>query len=229
MLAETLERFNRKERHWLIRDALGPAAAKLDESFLKRVEQAVRSRDPGFHIDLKARWAIDYHLDWLVAALHILEHGEASARQPRSNGAGLVKGNQQDIDLIIVSGTTLVLVEAKGVGSWPGGGLKEKVDRLRSMTPCLISHNGRAGDFSVHFVLCSPHIGGELSSEDWPEWAKSNGKPVRMQLHVAPPRKRILKVERCDGASRRDAEGKHWRVLEDMVANMLPKVGEADS
>lgn len=224
MLARTLERFNRKERHWLIRDALGPAAVKLDDPFLRRVEQAVRVRDPAFNVALNSWWAIDYHLDWLVAALHILKHGEASARQPRSNEAGLVKGNQQDIDLVIASGTTLVLVEAKGVGSWPGGGLKEKVDRLRSMTPDLIGHDGRAGAFAVHFVLCSPHIGGELSSEDWPAWAKIDGKPVRMALHVPPPRDLILKVERCDGASRRDAEGKHWRVLEDAVANGFPKV-----
>ncbi len=145
MLARTLERFNRKERHWLIRDALGPAAAKLDEPFLRRVEQAVRVRDPAFNVDHNSWWAIDYHLDWLIAALHILEHGEASARQPRSNEAGLVKGNQQDIDLVIASGTTLVLVEAKGVGSWPGGGLEEKVDRLRSMTPDLIGHDGGQG------------------------------------------------------------------------------------
>ena len=223
MLARTLERFNRKERHWLIRDALGPAAAKLDEPFLRRVEQAVRVRDPGFNVDLNAWWAIDYHLDWLIAALHIREYGELSARLPQPNKEGLVRGNQQDIDLVIASGTTLVLVEAKGVGSWPGGGLKDKVDRLRSMTPDLIGHDGRAGDCTVHFVLCSPDIGRQLSSEDWPDWAKSNGRPVRMPLHVAPPRELILKVERCDGASRRDAEGNHWRVLEDAVANKLTK------
>ena len=125
-LAETLERFNRKERHWLIRDAVGAVASKLDGSFLQRVEQVVRLRDPGFQIDPAAWWAIDYHLDWLVAALHTLEHGERSARKPQPNERRLVRGSQQDIDLVIASGRSLVLVEAKGVGSWLNEGLKDK-------------------------------------------------------------------------------------------------------
>jgi hypothetical protein len=117
-LAEALQRFNRKERHWLVRDALGSASALLDKSFTDRIQTAVRLRDPDFEIDPEAWWAIDFHIDWLVAALHMLQHGLESAVAPQPNNPAVVTGSQQDIDLVIASGPTLVLVEAKGVGLW---------------------------------------------------------------------------------------------------------------
>ena len=46
-----------------------------------------------------------------------------------------------------------------------------------------------------------------------------------MQLCIPEPQDVILKVERCDAASRSDSLGGHWHVLEDPIANKLAKLG----
>lgn len=117
-LVEILKRFNRKERNWLIRDVLGTGADSLSEDFRMRLTDTIRARDPDFQLHSNAWWATDYYLGWLVAALTMMIEGEDTVRKPHPNSNAVVQGNQQDIDLLIASGTNLVFVEAKGVGAW---------------------------------------------------------------------------------------------------------------
>ncbi len=210
-LAEALARFDRKERNWLVRDALGDGARKLAPDFGARVSKAVKPREPDFQLDENAWWAVDYHVDWIVAALHILRYGVPDPKQAQLNDPATVKGHHQDVDLVIASGTTLILVEAKGVGSWSGNGLEDKAERLKALTPSVIESDGRAGPIRVHFVLCSPKKPPSLKL-DLPHWAKhDDGQPPWMRLWE--PSEPLFKVERCNAEAGRDENGGHWRIL----------------
>ena len=67
-LIELLESFNRKERYFLIRQAVG--GFKLSDEFRRELGNAT-----GLAIPQDAFAAMDYHLDWLTAALHAYERG----------------------------------------------------------------------------------------------------------------------------------------------------------
>jgi hypothetical protein len=60
-LVKALEKFNRKERYWLIRSALGESSEKLDSKFCDLIYGK-----HSIEVPEDAWWAMDYHLDWLV-------------------------------------------------------------------------------------------------------------------------------------------------------------------
>lgn len=132
-LVSALKRFNRKERNWLIRDALGAGADALCLQFRTRVADTMGEH--GFEVSIPpdAWWATDYHIDWLIGALTIMAEGDGAVCTVKPNRPGFVTGSQQDIDLLIAWGTTIVLIEAKGVGSWSGTGTSEKLARLKQL------------------------------------------------------------------------------------------------
>lgn len=220
-LAEALQRFNRKERHWLVRDALGSASARLDKDFTDRVQAAIRLRDPAFEIDPEAWWAIDFHIDWLVAALHMLRHGPESAATPQPNDPVIVTGSQQDIDLVIASGSTLVLVEAKGVGAWPDEGLDKKVARLNALPPSIIESSGKSGDIQVYFLLCSPGEPPILNLSVWQPWMKADDRLLHIDLNVNAEAGPFLRVQRCSAAGVAHEKGTHWQAIKDRRSNSL--------
>ena len=220
-LTEALKRFNRKERHWLVRDTLGSASARLDKGFTDRVQTAVRLRDPDFKIDPEAWWAIDFHIDWLIAALHMLRHGPESATSPQLNDPPLITGSQQDIDLVIASGSTLVLVEAKGIGSWSGEGLDTKVARLSSLPPWIIEPSGVSGEIQIHFLLCSPGKPPILNLISWPSWMKADNQLLHINLNVKAEPEPFLRVTRCSSAGTPDQKWTHWQIIEDNRSNSL--------
>ena len=63
-LIELLERFNRKERYFLIGQALGNAGFCLSEEFRCRIGGRI-----GVSVPPNAFTAMDYHLDWIAASL----------------------------------------------------------------------------------------------------------------------------------------------------------------
>jgi hypothetical protein len=65
-LVECLKLFNRKERYWLIRNALGQNSGDLplSDSFRQKLGKEI-----GTEIPVEAWWALDYHIDWLFGAL----------------------------------------------------------------------------------------------------------------------------------------------------------------
>ncbi|WP_232629615.1 hypothetical protein [Methylobacterium sp. Leaf118] len=222
-LTEVLQRFNRKERHWLVRDALGSASRHLDRDFLRRVEIAVRQRDPNFRMKLDAFWATDFHIDWLVAALHVL-HSKTDATAPQPNEDGQVTGSQQDIDLVLASGSTLILIEAKGVGSWASQGLRDKVDRLRHLTGSILDENGRVGSIQAHFLTCSPGTAPDTSQSEWPSWMTAHGQPLHIPMQVVAEAGPLYRVERCNEAGTPNAAGHFWHAVPDSQANKLVQI-----
>ena len=65
-LLEHLESFNRKERFFLIGEALGNRAFQLSTDFRTRLSEAFGIEPPS-----SAFVAMDYHLDWIHASLFL--------------------------------------------------------------------------------------------------------------------------------------------------------------
>jgi hypothetical protein len=140
-LAKLLERFNRKERNLLIREALGHSPAtplRLSHGFRKEIAKGIncnRAADKqSVEIPENAWWATDYHISWLAGALALFVQGKCDLEKryenPEIYGRRLVEGNQQDVDLVIATGRDLIFIEAKAYGWFTNKEMKSKVDRL---------------------------------------------------------------------------------------------------
>jgi hypothetical protein len=180
-----VDEFNRKERYFVAAYATGGASALtrrglcLDPGFRAQLANAAGVAE----IPESASGYIDYHLDWLHAAVEMArEPGE----QPRNNLPAVPTperpylvstGNQEDIDLVVtfehpVTGNAhLVLVEAKGVGSWTNLQLNSKARRLRNIFGDGAQPDTPEGT-DVSFVLLSPQPPTikRLKTEHWPRW-----------------------------------------------------------
>ncbi|MGO4407956.1 hypothetical protein AB4Z10_27315 [Bosea sp. RAF48] len=207
-LVKTLQRFNRKERNWLIRDALGDGAKTLSSDFRGRLASVLQKHDPATDIPADAWWTTDYHIDWLIGCLTILAEGESTIDVAKTNEPPIVKGSQQDIDLLIAWETTLVLIEAKGVGSWKGSGTTSKLSRLCDLPDSLFS------GLRPYLLFMSPGDG-NLPGEKMPKWIRNSGKADHLELRLPPTDKPLLRVERCSlskGKWRPNARGTDWRI-----------------
>ena len=194
---DTLKSFNRKERFILLHHVLGFEAQTFPLSDSFRRELAACVGIP--HIPRGTYVAMDYHLDWLHLAVHIAS--EAGVEWPVAN-AGLMRGNQQDIDLLVAfeerGEIHLVLVEAKGDTYWSNDQLYSKVARLDGIFPT-------AGIAVPHFVLMSPVESHRIQCDDWPGWMKrEDGRPYWLELPLPDG---LLKPVRCDQSGKADRQG----------------------
>jgi hypothetical protein len=209
-LADTLERFNRKERNLLVRDILGHSETKLvlSADFRQRLYEALK-----IEVSEEAWWATDYHIDWLVGALTVYTLGPAATEvaQPNPADIGLVKGNQEDGDLLIVDGQNLILVEAKAHGSWGNSQISSKVARWSSLLRHYEKLQKTGPLVSFYFVLMSPRAPQRLLPLP-PDWPGNQAKLPHLELRLdtlAP----AYEVTRCDGAMNSNKAGDHWRIV----------------
>lgn len=210
-----LEAFNRKERYYLISQALG--GFSLDRAF-----RDLLGRTLGFEIPSHGSAWMDYHLDWVFAALTLanLSPDEAADRvfeSPNFSGGDPllstkpvhVNSNQEDIDLLVAfrdgEVTRLVFLEAKGETSWSNRQLGSKVRRLATIFA------GAGHGLSLSFVLCSPRPPVRMKiPEGCPDWVAPGGTWRWMQLAVPAGRREI---ERWDGPGGVPSESATtWRV-----------------
>lgn len=133
-LINLLQRFNRKERFFLVGRALGNEDFRLSYDFRRRLSSAINL---GEEIPCDAFAAMDYHLDWVAAALAAFASENTSQTFVNKDGGGkkLVMGSQEDIDLLVCyegddDNYTLILLEAKGYTSWDSSQMTSKVARL---------------------------------------------------------------------------------------------------
>ena len=215
-LAHALAKFNRKERYWLLHNALGEGFHKLKGSLVGDLENLL-----GIRVPESAWWAMDYHIDWLVGALQLIQDkGDTTRVHP--NDHALVKGNQEDIDLILAFGNTLVLIEAKGDTSWSNSQLGSKIDRLEAIFAS--AGGGLINGLSIHYVLMSPCESKNLKREkegkalDWPTWMTHHtgekiGQPLWIELAMAEGNQTpaFLKVARCDDTGSIGKAGGFWK------------------
>jgi hypothetical protein len=197
-IGDTLRQFNRKERHFLIQNCLGDGAKRLSRPFCDLVSQTLGSRLRGAIFE-NAWWGTDFHFDWLVGAL-IWHFEDDSARgKIRINTDKLITGSQQDLDLIIASGSDLIFIEAKGLTGWSSDQIADKLIRLTSLgandAGVIVGH-GSDSDVRLHFILASVRGAPQkLDCTDWPTWAKNGTSPYH--LHLDAP-KNFIWVGRTD-------------------------------
>ena len=193
-LPALLDALNRKERFWLLRQAIGEPFGSLSEDFLRAIEEQLGS---DVMIPTDPWWAFDYHLDWIAVALRLFGEGRSLSSEDRrpepipnvgaptdgeTTGGPLVRGSQQDADLLIAYGRTLIVVEAKAGTSWSRSQMDGKVERLDEIRALA-----DAAQVAMHLVLCSPalsnvHVSSGKKGRVWPDWALDGDRARHVPL-----------------------------------------------
>jgi len=207
-LIDCLRRFNRKERYWLLRNALGTENNNLylplGADFLHKVLNALKI--PGFPAREEVWWAMDYHFDWLAGALKLygrqgIEGIKPELRTKFGETSPTISGSQEDIDFVISFEKYIILIEAKGVTPWSAKQFKSKEERID-----LLKKLSRAYDCDVHFefLLLSPNEPKKLTSQD--------NLPVHIELLFT--ERSFFKTTRCDEDGNENMEGGYWTIAE---------------
>jgi hypothetical protein len=182
-----LRNYDRKERAWLVRNFIGRERATLCPKFCEELTSTLGLSPP---ITSLAWWGIDFHLEWLEAALS--ERSLAVKRAPRNT--------IQDIDFIVAEGDQVVLIEVKGFRGWDNAPLGKKMKRLGDLPVdnAGYAHVAATGErLRFHFALMSPRPLAvsrkspaelRLKLDGWPEWALRNGRrqPFWIKLKTEP-------------------------------------------
>ena len=203
-LLQLLESFNRKERFFLISHALGKF--QLSDDFRNQLSDEI-----GQEIPKDAYTAMDYHLEWVTAALYAHKSGDAERifANPQQE---IIKGNQEDTDLLVAFNDGeqyhLVLVEAKCATGWTNKQMKSKAVRLSQ----IFGPDGmRYFRVKPHFCLASPRRPRQLKASEWPEWmSNDDGSYFWIKLRFPKGRKMVT---RCESNGRRSAQGNHFRII----------------
>ena len=209
-LVECLRSFNRKERYWVIRNALGECAKRLSPEFLQLLEDEV-----GVSIERDAWWAVDYDINWFIAAL-LLYNGVTRGENVEIGGGKLAiqGGNPQDFDLVVAFNATVILIEAKGVTSWSNEQMRNKRDRLAALD-AFSDKFGKKVD--LFLVTMSPSEPKKLNELIWSEKIKI-GRAIKetfqryhVQLEIE-DRDNFKVVTRCNEKYEPFKDGKHFRI-----------------
>ncbi len=209
---ENLRRFNRKERFYLVGAALDKPNFTLGRFFRKRLKECL-----GLQVPEDAFVAMDYHLNWVYASLYLANKGAGldkvvETRKAFPNPEEIIKGNQEDIDLLISypgdDGCHLLFLEAKGDSGFNNDQFDSKADRLRK----IFGEDGcKWAGVKPHFALISPKEPQRLKYDNWPEWMRCKGKPNWLKL---PWPGGLVQVSRWDiEHDEASAKGEHWKVI----------------
>lgn len=210
-----LSKFNRKERFFVVVDAVGGDRDELHEPSLRLTADFRQKLEATIRMPVPAHaWAsIDFHLNWLHAALQWkTEPGllHQVADRFTADGVELVSGNQEDIDLIVAwtsddGEPVVVFIEAKAYSSWTNKQVGHKVPRLTAILDSAISA-GLA--LSPLLVLSGPARPSQaLDVSGWPTWGQGDGQPLYLELPVAGLR---LGVERVGEDGKPARSGTKW-------------------
>lgn len=189
-LIDILESFNRKERFFLVGEALGNPDFVLSSGFREKLAKAICLDE----VPAGAFAWMDYHLDWLHASL-VLSRNIQEEVFDFPNTGDAIKGTQEDIDLLVAfrqgDQYHLILVEAKAYTGWSNDQLKSKANRLRE----IFGDNGEDyGGVKPHFCLMGPKST-NIKTEAFPEWMMPGGELLWIDLKLPNGRRQ---VNRCD-------------------------------
>ena len=204
-LIEWLEAFNRKERFFLVGNALGNTNFNLSEEYRTKLHSVL-----GIHPPQHSFVAMDYHLDWIHAGL-FLSSSANQLNKVHENKVPIVTANQEDIDLLVafedLGVTHLLMIEAKAATGWTNKQTLSKADRLREM----FGEDGeKYPDVKPSFCLTFPSTPRLLESNQWPSWMAPGGEPIWLELEAPTGRRRIT---RCDEAGKSSPDGYFFRVI----------------
>jgi hypothetical protein len=201
-ILETLKAFNRKERFFLVGQALGNPNFKLCRDFKQNI-QSTFSLDVPEH----AFVAMDYHLDWIYSALELANN---RVMKVHSNQNKMIHASAEDIDFLVAFKDQgihhLIFLEAKGVTLFSNKQLMHKIERLTG----YFGKDGNSYTGIVpHFAIVSPIKPRKISCQDWPLWAYPEEQVKWIQLEISPGMKRVI---RCDNKGNSSKKGKFWKV-----------------
>ena len=197
-VVELLKAFNRKERFFLIAAALGHPTFRLAESYREELSQKAGVNIPASD---EVFVAMDYHLDWIHAALYLAERDETLHIHPKLDGAvPVLSGNQRDVDLLVAfadgAQTHIAMVEAKLESGWTNKQVAAKSGRLGEIfgpaRPQVIPH----------LVLTSPRPPQQLKTDGWPEWMSDGGKIRWMELPAPEGRIQLVRSDKTGRSSK---------------------------
>lgn len=180
-IIDRLKCFNAKERYWVVHAALGHF--KPSRGFLEGAAKAAGVPLPAKGCpDESIFLAMDYHLNWLCAALWTVltpseKAGTAisnkrtpsetmtpdhSTSGPLGKDRALMENSQEDVDLLLAYPrpdgiTQVILIEAKCTGTFTPSQLGSKFSRLEGILDS-IGKEGFVGasDVNVKMILMSP-------------------------------------------------------------------------
>ena len=226
-LIELLERFNRKERYFLVREALDllEDEFQLSDEFRKKL-----GCELGIEIRCDAFVAIDYHLDWVAGSLWRYRNPNHKMEKCFPKRDGRVMGNQQDIDLLIAykdKGDThrLVFVEAKGYDSkgfvsWNTSKVRQQMKKKSHHLKSIFGPDqGECPKVIPHFCLISPCQPKGLEPDSWPDWMKKDDTRrdddtypyYWLQLDLPSDRYRVTRYDPVKDKSSK--QGNHFKII----------------
>jgi len=199
-----LREFNSKERFYVVGTALGNPRFRLSKQFRAQLNEAF-----GVRVPASAFAAMDYHLDWLYAAVFLAANGKQDGvfKMPKQ-----ITATQQDIDLLVAypdDGTChVIMVEAKGVGSFSNRQLDSKRRRLQSI---FGKGAGKWEGVRPYFGVMSPKEPAQrLALKGWPTWLRPNGKLPWIEMKLP---EGLKAVTRSDNGGRSKRDGGYWTVV----------------
>jgi len=236
-----LHSFNRKERFWLIGEALGNRDFILGSDFQNRLAGLIGDADfsvldalrAGNIPDKKAKrklyfCSMDYHLDWIFASLYLanVSRGKACECHPADDDNWSLKGTIEDVDFIVVvpsrqnpSRVHLIMIEAKGDTSWKSSQLKSKVERMNK-----VFRRPETSFVVPHYILVSPLHDGELRPSNWDTITGHFEESERLTKNIkflpfgnlkkteTREKSTFLKIVRCKENRKPDRNGTYWRL-----------------
>lgn len=210
-ILEQLDALNRKERFFLVAEALGNPSFRLGTEFRQRLGAAV-----GVPFASESVCYMDYHLDWLYAALVLGTSGASEHVFPSPGGedAPNINANQEDVDLLVgfehEGVVHLVMIEAKFESSWTTKQFASKTRRIiKTFGP-----DGRTfAEVVPHFVLASlkDTTGNRLPVAGLPEWVAPGGNVP--WIAIASAEAGGARITRCDESGAVTKEGRFWRLV----------------
>ena len=190
-------------------NSAGEPAFSLSDSFRKQLNKNIDVAIPKEPTEPKEAVfvAMDYHLDWLQAALTLAHcqdraHSQDGKYQFSNEGekGQVIEGTQEDVDLLVAfktkAGKTihLILVEAKAYSGWTNKQLSSKAERLRT----IFGEDGKKwSDVQPYFCAIAPRDPNKsklLKRKCLPKWMLKNNKLQWLCLQL--PKRERRKVSR---------------------------------
>ncbi len=202
-LLSLLESFNRKERFFVVNGALG--GFKLSVQFRKTLASAF-----GPPVPEDAFVAMDYHLDWLHAALELHRDGKQGGTFPNLPENRVANGNQEDVDLLVAFqdgiNVSVLLIEAKAGAAWSNSQMESKSRRYEA----IFGGDGRRYEpVQPQFGLMSPTRPTYLRSDTWPAWMRPSEQSRWIEMKVPVSRNVLF---RSDEQGHPSINGSHYTV-----------------
>jgi len=204
-LLDYLQALNRKERYYLVTTALSLPRFTLGDGFRQKLGALF-----GIEIPRDAFTALDYHLDWLYAALTLLHDPDIKIRPAKDR---FLSASGEAIDFLVAFQAEetyhLIFLEVKGFTPFSNEQLRSKLVRLE----VIFQDEGQKLPRVVpHFAIVSPREPARLDYKDWPVWAHPDGKVKWLELVIG---HHLLQVGRCNSLGFEDKKGHYWQVQVD--------------